>query len=79
MYDPKPFEETFELKPIGVKRICEHCNEGEMKYTMQNEFSSVDNFVSSMKKHQCTKCGGVLMLPKIYPYIEWVTVNPDDK
>jgi hypothetical protein len=22
--------------------------------------------------HTCTKCGGKLLLPKVYPYIEWI-------
>jgi len=77
MYVPKEFEATFELKPIGVKRICEHCNEGEMEYVFEDTAGSFDNFKTSMKKHRCKKCGGELLLPKIYPYIEWVKVEND--
>jgi len=68
-YKPKEHEELFEVKPIGVRYVCEFCNEGEMKYepTLNSEYDK-------MYVHKCTKCFQTLLLPKIYPYIEWEPV-----
>jgi hypothetical protein len=76
MYEPKPFEAIFELKPIGVKRICEHCGKGEMKAVF-DEPQQWPAPAPNLIKHVCTECGGVLRLPKMYPYIEWVNVEED--
>lgn len=35
-------------------------------------------FERKMFPHTCTKCGGVLYLPKIYPYIEYVPEGEDE-
>ena len=65
MYKAKEHEELFEVKPIGVRYICEFCNEGEMIY------SASSNTVQALYPHKCSKCHKDMMLPKIYPYIEW--------
>ena len=70
MYKPKEHEATFEIKPIGIKRICEHCGEGEMKRDPDEPIRMSNPPLIS---HKCTKCGGTLLLPKEYPYIEWVS------
>ena len=69
MYQPKPNEAVFNIRPIGVKYICEHCHEGEMKLIM-GPFEIPE--YANMFKHTCNKCGGELYLPRIYPYIEWI-------
>lgn len=63
-----------EAKPVAIKYICEHCNNGEM-IAVTNEVLIVPLEKSGppMVKHRCNKCGGELMLPKTYPYIEWLT------
>ena len=66
MYEPLKHEELFKLTPIGVRYICEHCNEGEMKVVNPPEQNPLSFF-----KHECSKCKGVLYLQKCYPYIEW--------
>ena len=73
-YQPKnEFEELFDVKPIGVKYRCEYCGEGEQIYQSTRE--TVESLLQTdMYQHKCDKCGMVLMLPKVYPYIEWIKV-----
>lgn len=75
MFTPKEHEETFNVKPIGVKYICEFCNEGEMKTVAGSE---VKMGFPPMFDHKCTKCGKTMLLPKMYPYIEWVHENEEE-
>lgn len=72
MYTPKDHEELFDVKPVGVKYICEFCNEGEMiadKTMIANPFEFLK---SPLIAHKCTKCGKTLQLMENYPKIEWV-------
>lgn len=66
MYQPKPNEKTFEVKPIGVAYECEFCHEGEQIADKENP-----DFKNGMFKHICNKCKKVMYLPRVYPYIEW--------
>lgn len=66
-----PHEESFDVKPVGVRYICEFCNKGEMKY--YNPDSAVVNM--PMIPHKCTECGKIMHLPKLYPYIEWIPID----
>lgn len=69
----KPHEETFDLRPIGIKYRCEFCNEGEMKYGTGNDQPAIALAVHPpLYQHTCTKCGKTMHLPKMYPYIEWM-------
>ena len=70
MYEPKEYEATFSIKPIGVKRICEHCSEGEM---VRDHDEPIRMTNPPLFPHKCKRCGGTLLLPKTYPYIEWVS------
>lgn len=75
------YERTFALKPVGVKYICEFCGEGEQKvvanpYTVE---TSVMGTTLPMIGHICTKCGKEMLLPRIYPYIEWVREDEEEK
>lgn len=76
MYKPRPNEKTFQIKPLGVKYICEHCHEGEM-------ISVNDNIMLTSNPplfaHKCNKCGGELQLPRRYPYIEWIPQEDEEK
>lgn len=67
----KPQERKFDVKPVGIKYICEICNKGEMKVNIS---SSEPMLMTNppLIPHKCTECGGVMHLPKQYPYIEWV-------
>lgn len=68
-------EEFFEIKPIGVRYICEFCGKGEMK--MDNSTQNMTlTLVPPLIKHVCTNCGKDMFLPKSYPYVEWL---PQDK
>ena len=64
MYMPSEHEEIFNITPIGVRYICEFCNNGEMIYVPGKEDMG-------LYPHKCDKCDKTMMLPKIYPYIEW--------
>ena len=73
-FTPGPHERTFELKPIGIKYICEFCNEGEMVYKNDQPIMvELVNTQPTLHRHVCTKCGKTMQLPKIYPYIEWLS------
>lgn len=71
----KEHEEAFELKPVGIRYICEFCNEGEMIYDSSENVVIVPLNRSTMIPHKCNKCGKDMKLPKTYPYIEWVTAE----
>lgn len=74
MLQLKPQERAFDIKPVGVKYICEFCNEGEMVYKNdQPVFVEALNMNPVMHHHICTKCGKSMQLPKMYPYIEWIS------
>ena len=68
-YVPKEHEFIFKPIPIGVGYICEFCNEGEMKYDNTADPNTVMS--GNMYPHKCTNCNKSMLLPKVYPYIEW--------
>ena len=70
MYQPKGKEQVFPITPLLVTYPCEYCNEGEMKVVVE-PVSVWPPPSPNLHKHYCTKCGGELLLPKSYPYIEW--------
>lgn len=64
-------ERAFPIKPVGIKYICEFCGEGEMKVSEDTRtFILTSN--PPMITHVCTKCGKEMLLPKSYPYVEWI-------
>lgn len=69
MYELKPNEEKFEVKPIGIRYRCEFCHKGEMK-CIEEKFRE-----DGLLNHQCSKCKKIMLLPKIYPYIEWINTE----
>ena len=73
MYVPNVNEALFKINPIGVKYICEFCHEGEMEFVHGNKTPQAVMF-----EHKCSnvQCGKMLLLPKVYPYIEW---NQEDE
>ena len=72
LYEPKEHEKTFGIAPIGVKYICEYCGEGEMKLDHNPESRKMEEQYSSiLYNHICTSCRKSLLLPEIYPKIEW--------
>lgn len=78
MYTPKEHEELFEIKPIGVRYICELCGKGEMIAMSEDPIRLMGEGIM-MRKHQCTNCKGIMQLPKTYPYIEWTPVEKEVK
>lgn len=68
-------ERAFPIKPVGIKYVCEFCNEGEMRVDPNGD-QCVLMTNPSMIPHKCTKCGKTMHLTKSYPYIEWV---PDEE
>ena len=78
MLNLKPNERTFTIRPIGIKYICEFCNEGEMIY--KNSDPIIMELVNNqpiMHPHVCSKCGKSMLLPKMYPYVEWESDEDD--
>lgn len=73
----KDHEEMFDVKPVGVRYRCELCEKGEMVVDHQEgEMIKLAVDVKPMLiRHQCTKCKGTMMLPKSYPYIEWIPID----
>ena len=73
MYEPKPHEKLFGVRPIGVKYICPFCNEGEMKA----DHTSTER-MPHMFPHKCTKCNKTMQLEKVYPYVEFDEITDDE-
>ena len=71
-YDPKNNEETFEVHPIGVRYKCEFCNNGEQRFDINDPKTKETMRENNLFRHTCTNCGKEMLLPKIYPYIEWL-------
>jgi hypothetical protein len=59
-------EERFELKPYGVRYLCD-CN-GEMIPTGQMLMSDPPKF-----PHECRECGKAINLIEKYPIVRWET------
>lgn len=73
MINLKNNEEAFKIVPIGIRYKCEVCSEGEMLY--ENNRDAITLEYPQLFNHKCNKCGMILRLPKIYPYIEWIPEN----
>ncbi len=67
---PNEHETLSELKPIVVNYKCELCNEGNM---VTDSRKPVKLTIPGLITHVCNNCNGVMKLPKMYPYLEWVT------
>lgn len=65
-----PHEETFPIKPVGVKYKCEFCGVGEQ--VVDPDCHSVIMTNPPLIQHKCTYCGKIMNLPKQYPRVEWV-------
>lgn len=63
-------EETFAVKPVGVKYICDSCRKGEMLPTGKNYWSNPPQF-----EHECNQCGGKINLEEKYPLIRYCNSN----
>ena len=73
-----PNEKAFKIIPVGIKYVCEFCHEGEMITIKDDNNTLVVNMVDVhplMIKHRCNKCSKEMLLPKSYPYIEWIPEN----
>lgn len=64
-------EQNFDVKPIGVKYICDDCLKGEMVPTGKHDF-----YPEHMEfEHQCNNCGIKIKLHDKYPLIRYVSLN----
>ncbi|HZH60698.1 MAG TPA: hypothetical protein VEY70_14215 [Metabacillus sp.] len=59
-------EITFEVKPIGVKYVCDSCGEGEMVPNGKNDFKYEVKI-----GHTCSKCGLEKDFAEKYPLIRY--------
>lgn len=71
-------EERFPIKPEGVRYICENCHKGEMKYTASPDQVHL-NIDARLYPHKCEKCGMEMMLPRVYPYIDWIPMDKKEE
>ena len=71
----KEHEETFPVRPVGIKYRCEFCNEGEQILDKSEKLVISAGQKPKLRKHKCNKCGKEMMLPKAYPYIEWLSIS----
>lgn len=62
-------EKTFEVKPIGVKYICDSCEKGEMRTTGKMKMFETH----AEYHHTCDTCGAESDLPEKYPLIRYQT------
>lgn len=73
-------EVSFPVKPVGVKYICEFCNQGEMiavnDVTLMIDAAKREGPV--MIPHRCTLCGKDMLLPRTYPRIEFVPIEEQE-
>jgi hypothetical protein len=76
MYKAKEHEQVFRMHPFGVKYTCELCGKGDMRFDPNSQPQQLAPGAAVLFKHICTECKGVLMLPTMYPKIEWV---PEDE
>ena len=69
-----PNEKRVPMKSVAVKYICEFCHEGE-QIALDADIVKLDDGTLKkppMVKHRCNKCGREMMLPRPYPYLEWM-------
>lgn len=60
-------EEIFDVKPIGIRYVCDYCGKGEMVPTGKNDWS-----VNPPKlEHMCKKCEFKMILNEKYPLIRY--------
>lgn len=72
--DTKQNEVRVPMRAFAVKYKCEFCGEGE-QMAITDEMIQLDlNQISKpqLVAHRCNKCGKEMMLPRPYPYLEWV-------
>ena len=67
---PNEHETLSELKPVVINYKCEICNKGNMRVDSQK---ATNITIPGLITHICNSCKGVMKLPKMYPYLEWVT------
>lgn len=61
-------EQTYELKPVGVRYVCDKCGEGEMQRN-----GIVLTAYPPRYMHACSKCGHRQAFTEVYPSIRWVS------
>ncbi|MED1603656.1 hypothetical protein [Alkalihalophilus marmarensis] len=64
-------ELQFEVKPVGVKYICDKCNEGEMLPTGKNKWLNEPPQI----EHKCNKCRYIQNFKETYPLIRYLHIN----
>jgi hypothetical protein len=66
-------EEMFNLHPVGVRYICEFCNDGEMQVSEEEVNTALLGSTPLLISHKCNKCGKTMQLPRSYPYVKFMT------
>ena len=64
-------EKSYEVKPVGIKYVCDRCNEGEMQVS-----GSIMLMTNPPKfPHKCNICSFEKNFTVKYPYIAYKTVE----
>jgi hypothetical protein len=75
-YIPSENEEVFDVKPIGVIYRCPFCRVGQM--TPKESEMLIINVNEGGIAHYCNECGAQKILPKIYPHVEYIPIEPKE-
>lgn len=62
-------EQQFEVRPTGVKYICDHCGVGELVYVrfLPEQYNDPNNYV-----HQCPHCKNEVALKEKFPTVRFL-------
>ena len=60
------FVHKSKANPVIVWYECEFCHDGEQKFNPH-----VESYKPGLFTHTCDKCGKTMLLPTMYPYVDW--------
>jgi hypothetical protein len=63
-------EKRFEVRPYGVKYMCNRCNKGEMIPTGRNIWTEPPRF-----EHICIHCKSIVELAEKFPLIKYENIT----
>lgn len=67
-------EQQFEVKPVGVKYVCDSCGKGDMVYRGGN--GDMILLGKDIKfKHYCYTCKCEKVFCKKYPFVDYVVID----
>lgn len=64
-------EKEYQVKPVGVKYICDTCEKGEMLPNGKNNW----NVELPLFEHECSHCNTRKMLTEKFPLIRYINIG----